>query len=156
MNRKFLISITFFALFALALHAQSADSVSRMISTQKGSFGQVSYFSATALGLVNDSASNEEAFNALKKAGIISADTSDTVLSVIHLDELALILAKTWKINNSLMYKIMPSKRYAFNMLRADGIFERNADPNTIPTGREVLNLINSTIEKAASFKGAK
>jgi len=145
-----------FALFTLfaafSIHAQSASNVTKMINTEKVSWGQVSYFSAVAQGLVSEDATNADAFAVVQKAGLAAAGKN--ALSAITFAELAHVCAQTWKVNNSLMYKIAPSPRYAFTMLRANGIIPKNTDPNAVPNGHDVLNIINATMEMTADGKG--
>ncbi len=152
MKKNFVVFALFFAFASIVAHAQSANSVTNMINTEKVSWGQVSYFSAVAQGLVSENASNSEAFAAIQKAGL--ADSGKNALSVISLEELAHVLAQTWKVDNSLMYKIHPSPRYAFTMLRANGIIPRNADPSSVPNGHDVLNMINAVMELSANGRG--
>jgi len=152
MKKSFLLFavLTFFA--ALGLHAQSAGNVTKMINTEKASWGQVSYFAAVAQGLVSEDASNETAFAVIQKAGIAGADKN--ALTAITFAELAHVCAQTWKVDNSLMYRLAPSPRYAFTMFRANGIISRNADPDSVPDGHEVLNIMNAAMEFAADGKG--
>ena len=153
--KRFFLIFAVLTLFATAsIHSQSAGNVTKMISTEKASWGQVSYFSAIARGLVSEDASNADAFAALQKSGIAASDKN--ALSAITFAELAHVCAQTWQVNNSLMYKIAPSPRYAFTMMKANGIIPYTTDPSSVPSGRDVLNIINATIELSEKNKGGK
>lgn len=154
MKKAFFVFIMMTAFAALGIHAQAANNVTKMINTEKVSWGQVSYFSAVAQGLVSEDASNEAAFALLQKSGIAASDKN--ALSAITFAELAHVCAQTWKVNNSFMYKISPSPRYAFTMMRANGIIPLNVDPDSVPNGHDVLNVITATMEMVSDEKGGK
>ena len=152
MKKAFFVFVMMTAFAALGLHAQAANNVTKMINTEKVSWGQVSYFSAVAQGLVSEDASNADAFAVLQKSGIAASDKN--ALSAITFAELAHVCAQTWKVNNSFMYKIAPSPRYAFTMMRANGIIHLNVDPDYVPNGQDVLNVITATMEMSSDGNG--
>ncbi len=134
------------ALFAAGtVTAQSADKVTRMIGSEQVTLGQFSYFSASALGLVDDSATDEQAFQALKDNGYVK--TKGSCDSPISLSQAAFICVKVWNIRGSLLLKLFPSPRYAFRQLQAEGIISTSADPSRKINGHEALNLLTSCMD---------
>ena len=41
-------------------------------------------------------------------------------------------------------------------MMRANGIIPRNVDPDSVPNGHDVLNVITATMEMVSDEKGGK
>lgn len=154
MKKTVVVSLVLAFLCAAAVSAQSADKVTEMIKTEKATWGQVCYFSSTYLGLVKDSATPEQSIDALKTAGYIStAPAADTP---IKLDQFALICAKTWKIKGSLLYTLFPTPRYAFRLLKANGIISSSADPSKTSNGHEALNIFTDCMGKYGTSEGTK
>lgn len=125
--------------------SQSADRVSDLISEKQVTYGQASYFCASALGLVKDSATYDESVVILMQNGILpgSVKTDDK----ITMQNLASMCASTWNIEGSFMLKFFNNSRYAFRHLKTEGIIPENYDPDKIPSGRDLLNTITACIE---------
>lgn len=137
--KKVIMFISVQILFCLAAFSQSADKVSQLIQSQKATYGQVSYLSAVSLGLAQNDSTETEAIDLLRRAGILSNDIP--AQKEINYENTAWILVNTFKANGSLWLKMFPSPRYAFKLLKAQGIISSAADPHQIPTGRDILNM---------------
>lgn len=135
----FLFSMIF---TAMAIRAQSADCISELLETQKATMGQVSYLCASHLGIIEESASYEEALTAMKEAGVIRNSKRITVNTPVRMGQFTLILSKCWNIQESLFYKLLKNKRYAFMQCKALGIIPTSTTSLKIVTGREVLNYV--------------
>ncbi len=135
----FLFSMIF---TAMAIHAQSADCISELLETQKATMGQVSYLCASHLGIIEESASYEEALTAMKEAGVIRNSKRITINTPVRMGQFTLILSKCWNIQESLFYKLLKNKRYAFMQCKALGIIPTSTTSVKIVTGREVLNYV--------------
>lgn|SRR5574344_120881 len=155
MKKTAVVSFVLALFCAAAISAQSADKVTEMIKTDKATWGQVCYFSSTYLGLTGDNASYEKSMEALKSAGIIKTAPKNAT-TPIPLDQMAFIYAKTWKVGGSLWYKLFPTPRYAFKLLKADGIIPVTADPSKISTGHDALNIFNACMTKFSAPEGKK
>lgn len=131
---------------SICLFSQSADKVSQMITTEKVTYGQVAYFAGIAANLFEDTISEDEAISILKQEKILKKDVSAE--DFINLSNLSWIFSNVWKMDRSLMLKIFPCPRYAFNQLKADRIIEQNSDPWKIPSGYEVLSIITRCLEQ--------
>ena len=128
-----------------ALYAQSADRITEMLESSSATYGQVCYISAVYKGLIDDTATEEDAVSALKNAGIISAavQPSDTV----QLSSLAGLYAKIWKIKGGLFYTLFHNDRYAFRELKAQGIIPDSSDPEQQVSGRTALSFFNACMD---------
>ncbi len=130
---------------AFASWAQSADSVTKMIESQKVTYGQISYFTAIQSNLVTEVASNEEAFAALKNSGVITKDCQAS--DFIPLEDFAYLCTRAWDIQGSLLYQFFPSPRYALRLLKAKNFIPASYDPFKNLSGRDALNIIYKCAE---------
>lgn len=142
--KKIIMLISAF-LFSAVLFAQSADKISEILASDKATYGQVSYLAATAMGLVDEKASYEDAFNVIKEKGLVANGKScgDT----LNLKQLSAICRGTWKIKGSLMIKT-GAPRYVFKQMVADEIYSLTDDPMDVPDGRKTLAVISDCIMK--------
>lgn len=133
---------------AVFVTAQSAEKVTEMISSENATYGQVCYFSAVYQGLIDESASESDAVEALKNAGILKSSIQEN--TAINLCSMAYIYAKTLKISGGIMYTLFPSKRYALRELKANGIIPDALDPGMKVNGRLALNYFNACMTRYA------
>lgn len=144
MKKKFLALFISSAL-SISLFAQSADKVSEIIKTKEATYGQAAYLATSALGVIKNDSTYEDAFAYLKENGVISADVSFS--DPINMKDLAWICSYTWEIKGSLMLKFFNSPRYVFRQMKVDEVFAFSADPMDIPNGRNLLAVITDCIE---------
>lgn len=127
-------------LTSTVVFAQSADVITKILESEKVSFGQISYLSACHQKMVSDDVSLEEAFEALQKSGQVSPLVS--AADFPSYDAVAAVYAKMWNIKGGLFYRMTKgSARYAFKQLKADGVIPSSADPKSKVSGSQVLNL---------------
>lgn len=137
---KKLFTIIFLSFWVISAYSQSADVITNLLESKTVTAGQMAYISACHQSLVNDSASFEDALQALKNAGQLSDDVEND--SVVKLDFVAAMYAKMWNVKGGLFYTITKgSSRYAFKQLKADGVIPQSWDPKTKISGTQALNL---------------
>lgn len=134
----------FLALFLMgAAYCQSADVVTEMLETPEVTFGQVCYLSAIHQGFVSDDATYDQAIDALYEKGQIPQNVDKSTNVVMA--NLAFIYAQMWNVQGGLLYRLTNgSPRYAFKQLKVDGIIPETADPKTVVSGLEALNMYTS------------
>lgn len=125
--------------------SQSADAVTEMINTRNTTYGQSAYFVATALELISETATQDEAITALVNAAIINQPAN--VQKPIPLNEFSSLCMKAWKIKGGVFYSLFKSKRYAFRELKALGMISISADPSQTIKGRDALKVITQCID---------
>lgn len=138
--------------FATCIYAQSAEVITSILDSNEVTYGQVSYLSAVRRGLVSEKSSFEDALEVLANKGEVSADVKSDDL--ITMQDLAYIYTKIWPdISGSFMYMLTKgAPRYAFKLLKDDGIFSENTDPFGTVSGFDALNILSSCmIEYGAS-----
>lgn len=137
---KKLLPTILFILFSSFLYAQSADVITEILNTDQVTFGQVCYLSAVQQGFIEDDASYSDAINALyEKKQIPMVQYEDTIVPLVNL---SFIYTQMWNVKGGLMYRIFHgAPRYAFKQLKADGILSVNANPNSLISGKDALNI---------------
>ena len=138
-----IVALVIASLVSFALYAQAADKVSEIISAREASYGQAA---CCARGTVKNEAEYEDALNVLKEKGF--ADSSVNASDKITMKELAKVCSYTWKIEGSLMCKLVGSPRYIFRQMKADEVIDVSADPMGVPSGRNLLAVITDCIDR--------
>ena len=132
-------------LFATGLvFAQSADVVTDILVADEVTYGQVCYLSAIHQGLISEEADYDQAVEVLYNLGQIPEDVA-TYDSVV-MANLAFIYAQIWpQMKGGLMFKLTKgSPRYAFKQFKTDGVISENAQPDSVLSGVEALNILTS------------
>lgn len=149
MIKKMIILAAVF-LSALAAHAQTAGFVTEMLAAYNADYGQVSYLSAVYQGFVDETASYDEAFAALKKAGQLPAAVNKT--DTVTMSGLSYMMAELWPVKGGLMFRVTKgASRYAFRQFKADGIIPVDADPSEKVSGTDVLTMYTACQNKYGS-----
>lgn len=151
------VPFIFLLFLSAGLFAQSADFVTKLLSTERARFGQVCYLSAVYQNLVPEDATEVDAVNALFETGVIPADTDEN--TEITYAQTAGLFARFWNVKGGLLYRLTgKNARYAFKQFKADGIISSWIDPGMIPSGIDVLNMYTSGDLRyaSASEKGAE
>lgn len=144
MKKIFTLVIT--SLVSFAMYAQSADKVSEIISAKEATYGQAAYLAGCARGTVRNEAGYEDALKVLKEKGVV--ESSVNASDKISMKALAGICSYAWKIEGSLMLKLVGSPRYVFRQMKADEVIDVSVDPMSVPSGRNLLAVITDCIEK--------
>nr|WP_318710718.1 hypothetical protein [uncultured Treponema sp.] len=143
---KKIIALVVASFVSFALHAQSADKISEIISAKEASYGQAAYLAGCARGTVKVDSAYEEALAVLKENGVVSSSVKAS--DSITMKELSWICSYGWKVEGSLMMKFFNSPRYTFRQMKADEVIGISVDPMNVPNGRELLAVITDCISK--------
>ncbi len=137
--KKFIILIA--SLFiGFTLYAQSADAVTDILESPEITLGQACYLSAVSQGFVSENASYEEAADAITNQG--QGKYQNLASEPAKLSELASIYANLFNLKGGLLYRLTKgSPRYAFKLLKTEGIIPQNYDPSRKISGAEALNI---------------
>ena len=145
MKKIFTLVFIAFSL-SFSLFAQNADIVSKIIDSDNVVFADASYICAVQMGSAEESADSNEVHEAFEKE--LFGEVKHNAQSPVLLSDAAFMIAKAWNVKSSLMFRVFNNKRYAFSMLKADGIIDINADPSKKISGHEFLNMISACIDK--------
>lgn len=141
MKERFL----FFAMLFLCglAYTQSADFVTELLQTEKATFGQICYFTVVHRGLVDETASIEEALIALKNREEVSANTAADAAA--NYEDAAYLFSKIWNVKGHLLFTLTKgSRRYAFKKFQKDRIVPLHADPQESLSGVDILNIFTA------------
>lgn len=143
MKKLFLLIAIFFT--GTLAFSQSADVVTRILNSEKATYGQVCYLSAVYQNLARSNASYSACVKALYDAGQIpvlyNAD------DYVTYEETAGILAKMFKLKRSIMYSASDgSNRYAYKLFKADGVILSTADAQENLSGQELMNILTACL----------
>ena len=134
---SFFLLLSFFSAF---LFAQSADFVSELIASKRATFGHACYIFSVYQNIIDENESQPTAVNALFEQGLLPQKADENV--PISYEQLARLFCTMWNVEGGLLYRASKkSPRYALRQLKRDGVIDKNIDPNSIPTGRELLNI---------------
>ena len=124
--------------------AQSAEVVTDILESDEVTYGQVCYLSAVHQGLISDDADYSEAIDVLYDKGQIPEDVSE--YDSVFMANLAYIYAQIWpNMKGGLMFRLTKgSPRYAFKQFKSDGVISDKADPKSIVSGSEALNILTA------------
>ena len=127
-----------FLLYTLAVHAQSAEKITELIGTDKATYGQVAYLSATYQNKITETADYQQALEALQQDGVFA----DSVKAddIITLADTSKAIALATGIKGGLFYTLTHSARYAFRELKAKNILPQSTDPCMAVNGRVALH----------------
>jgi hypothetical protein len=143
--KKFILLIAIFFTGTLAF-SQSADVVTRILNSEKATYGQVCYLSAVYQNLARSNASYSACVKALYDAKQIpelyNAD------DFVTYEEVAGIFSKMFKnLNKSIMYSATDgSSRYAYKLFKSDGVILSSADATQNLSGQELMNILNACL----------
>lgn len=145
--KKLFFIVVLFITGSLAF-SQSADVVTRILNSEKATYGQVCYLSAVYQNLAKSNASYSACVKALYDAGQISENYNPD--GYVTYEEVAGIFAKMFKnINKSIMYSATDgSNRYAYKLFKADGIILSSADAKQNLSGQELMNILTACLEE--------
>ena len=139
-----IISVLFVLFVGGLAFAQSADVVTDILNSDEVTYGQVCYLSAIHQGLISEDADYDDAVNALLSRGQLPEDVGS--YDSVFMANLAFIYAQIWPdIKGGLMFRITKgSPHYAFKQFKTDGVISETADPNSIVSGAEALNILTA------------
>ena len=133
-----LISLLFFCGYA-----QSAQKLTDIIFSQEVTYGNASWFLAVQAGLIDDSKSEKEAFDALSQNGWFN--NIDAVYEEkITLKDFSYLCTLAFDIKGGILFRLTKAPRYAVRELKAMRIIPNNANPNAFISGRQMVNIITS------------
>lgn len=130
------------ALFsAAAVSGQSAEKISALLKATQITKGQTAYLAATFQNLINDNASEEEAFKVLAEMNYFSSKESAD--EPVKLAKVCQVFAKSVSLKGGLLYSITHSSRYAYREFKAKGILPAEVDPSLKVSGRDAIAILD-------------
>lgn len=143
--KKLILSIiaTFFLANAFA---QSSQKISEILEKEEISKGQASYFACVYKNLVDELASEDDAFNVLQEKSLFKLDEKSD--EKISLSKACFLISETAEMKGGVFYSIFHSSRYSLREFKALGIVPQNAEPNQTISGSEFIAILNDFEKK--------
>ncbi len=147
--KKLILSViaTFFLMNAFA---QSSQKISEILEKEEISKGQASYFACVYKNLVEESATEDDAFTILQEKNLFKLDEKSD--EKISLSKACFLVSETSQMKGGIFYSIFHSSRYSLREFKALGIIPQNANPNQTVTGSEFIAILND-FEKKGKLK---
>lgn len=127
---------------ALPLAAQSNQVLDQLLDQQQASFGAVVYMTLSAAKLVPDTATVEQALDALRQQGwnvkVLPADAP------IPLGDYSYLLMKAFKVSGGILYSLFPGPRYACRELGYLKVIPSDPRPSRKLSGEEAVRILGN------------
>lgn len=136
--------------FLMNTFAQSSQKISEILEKEEISKGQASYFACVYKNLVEESASEDDAFTILQEKNLFKLDEKSD--EKISLSKACFLVSETSQMKGGIFYSIFHSSRYSLREFKALGIIPQNANPNQTVTGSEFIAILND-FEKKGKLK---
>ena len=135
----------FLMLSSISLYSQSADYITKILDTDEVNFSQISYFVATHLELLPDSATEQQAMNVVSLTKI--SNIPENPYKSISYKKFAQICMNAWIKKGGLLYTMTKSQRYAFKEMQSMGLIDIKKYQNQHLSGKEALNIMTKCIQ---------
>lgn len=150
---KKIILLLLIAASAFCCYAQSAQKLTEVLTAEKVTYGDASWFIAVQSNLIDDTKSEKEAFDALSENGWFNKIDAEIDKNIV-LKDFAYLCAKAFNIKGGVMYRITNAPRYAVRELKSMKIISNDAAPNASLSGRQMINILaNCTYETSEAAK---
>lgn len=127
---------------ALPLAAQSNQVLDQLLDEQKASFGKVVYMTLAAAKLVPDTATIDQAMDALQAQGWkVKALPAD---APIPLGDYSYLLMKAFKVSGGILYSLFPGPRYACRELGYMKVIPSDPRPLRNLSGEEAVRILGN------------
>ncbi|MGN0738853.1 MAG: hypothetical protein ACI4LX_01615 [Treponema sp.] len=147
MKKKFIIAAFLFCAVEILAVSQNFDRISQIIETKKITVAQASYLVANYLGVVEEDADEQTAFEKLLSSGYFSPEQKAD--EFISLQNLCALYAKAANQKGGMMFTLTKkSGRYSYREFRAKGYIPPYADPMMKVSGADAIGLLNAVIKE--------
>jgi hypothetical protein len=127
--------------------AQSNDVLDALLASEQADFASVAYLVRIAGGDVEEDVSVQEAYNGLDFSQMrIDRKAAD---APVTLGELAYLSMETLGLEGGVMYRLLPSPRYAAREFAYLGFVPGKSYPNRILSGREAVDIVGRAVRFA-------
>lgn len=136
--------LCFIALVVMRSGAQSNAVLDQLLQEPQASFADVVYLTLAAAKIIPDSATPDQAVQALQqqnwKAAILAPDAP------ISLGDYSYLLMKAFKVKGGIFYSLFPSPRYACRDLGFLKVIPSDARPLRTVSGEEVVRILGNML----------
>ncbi len=152
--RNLSFSLVFLALLLLVgpvLGAQSNQQIDDLLSQTVVRLDSASYIVMSASGRVAETASTQDAFEAIKALGVLAGRTDPS--SPLNVEELSFLLMKAFDLKAGVMYALFPGPRYAYRSMAGLKVVIDAGGPYRLVSGEEVIRSLRYAMELKAGVQ---
>ncbi len=144
MKRSLIVSLTLLALGCVVAFGQSNEMIDELLAKDIADFDSSLYLILSAGGLIDESTSPEQAYEAFRSLGwrLTSKERDDS----LTMRELSYLIMRSLGVNGGVMYTIFPSPRYAFRELVYKGVISRQVPPDRVVSGEQVVRYLGAVL----------
>ena len=144
--RKSVVCVALLVLAILPLSAQSNELLDQLLDQPQAHFGDVVYMTMAAAKLVPDTATPEEAIQALQqqnwKIPVLPPEAPVTLGTYSYM------LMKAFKLKGGVLYSIFPGPRYACRELGYRKIIDSDVRTFRSVSGEEAVRMLGKVMER--------
>ncbi len=130
---------------AASLLAQSNQTIDRLMDERPATLGDAASVILSAVGLVSESATGDEAVAAIARNKLLPKTPSPT--DPVTLGEVCYLIMETQGIRGGLFYHLFPGPRYATRELASLGLLKGYTHPNRLVSGEEVMWILGAVLD---------
>jgi hypothetical protein len=144
--RKSVVFVALLVLAILPLSAQSNELLDQLLDQPRAQFGDIVYMTMAAAKLVADTATPQEALQALQQQGwkiqVLPLDAP------IPLGTYSFLLMKAFKLKGGILYSLFPGPRYACRELGYMKIIDTDVRTLRSVSGEEAVRMLGKVMER--------
>ena len=127
------------------LVAQSNQTIDRLLDEKPATMGDAACVILSAVGLVPESSTGEEAIAAIADKKLLPKTPSATEPAT--LGEVCYLIMETQGIKGGLFYTLFPGPRYATRELASLDLLKGSTHPNRVVSGEEVMWILGAVLD---------
>jgi hypothetical protein len=143
--RRFFLPVVLALAGAASLCAQSNQTIDRLLEEKPATFGDAAYVILSAVGLVAENATGEEATAAVAQKKLLPMIPSPT--QPVTLGQVCFLIMQTQKMKGGLLYSLFPGPHYATRELASQGLLKGYTHPNRVVSGEEVMWILGAVLD---------
>ena len=133
-------------LSALWVPAQSNEVLDRILAEEQLTYGSAAYLLIVATGKAEEGTSAEQAASLAQKEGFALEGVGSA--DGLSLGQYSFMLMRAFDLTGGVMYRILPSPRYATRELAFTGVIQGPAIPGTAVSGNEALRMLERVLHQ--------
>jgi hypothetical protein len=143
--RRFYLVIVLGLAGATSVAAQSNQTIDRLLDEKPATVGDAACVILSAVGLVSDSSTGEEATAVIADKKLLPKTPSPS--EPVTLGEVCYLIMETQEIKGGLFYTLFPGPRYATRELASLGLLKGFTHPNRVVSGEEVMWILGAVLD---------
>ena len=131
---------------ALWVPAQSNEVLDRILAEEQLTYGSAAYLLIVATGKAEEGTSAEQAASLAQKEGFALEGVGSA--DGLSLGQYSFMLMRAFDLTGGVMYRILPSSRYATRELAFTGVIQGPAIPGMAVSGNEALRMLERVLHQ--------